>query len=264
MPDSLTTHFALTKPQDGASEDTWGVKLNGDLDAIDSALHALATSANFGVNDEGSANALAIACDPPHAAYVAGTRFFVKCLADNTGAVTLAVDGLAAKACKLNDGSALPAGVLKAQGVYQFVYDGADMRLVAERAAASTAEALAGTSAARIVTPAALGGLASTVSGTYVVKLPGGYMIQGGTASGTSPSITFPVAFSATPRVVLTAVSTGANTNSSDEGVRLATLASRSATGFSAVTSAEDETSDVFIGKSIDFDWIAFGPVAVA
>lgn len=41
MADTTTTHYGFTKPEVGASEDTWGTKLNQNWDDLDSDLNAL-------------------------------------------------------------------------------------------------------------------------------------------------------------------------------------------------------------------------------
>src|SRR5690348_13579714 len=41
MPDSFTQYWGFTKPEIGASRDTWGGKLNVDLDNIDLLIAAL-------------------------------------------------------------------------------------------------------------------------------------------------------------------------------------------------------------------------------
>jgi hypothetical protein len=60
MADTYTTNLNLTKPEPGAAEDTWGISLNADLDALDAIFKSDGTGTSIGLNI-GSGKTLSVA-----------------------------------------------------------------------------------------------------------------------------------------------------------------------------------------------------------
>lgn len=78
--------------------------------------------------DSGAANAAVVTLTPAPAAYAAGLALEVRMAATNTGATTINVNGLGAKAVQFN-GAAVTAGQLVSGQIYSMVYDGTNFQV---------------------------------------------------------------------------------------------------------------------------------------
>ncbi len=123
MPTS-TTRYAFQKPIVGGDADTWGgsAGLNGNLDEMDALFAALATT--------GSANAYVLTSGLSLPAYATGQQLSIIPNFTNTGAATINVDGLGARAITKLGANALAVGDLVSGRPYTLYYDGTQFQVV--------------------------------------------------------------------------------------------------------------------------------------
>lgn len=170
-----------------------GIALDGNVRS--QLLQALRSNAILHGVDLGAANAAVLTYAPAIPTLVDGMVLWFRAAATNTGATTLNVNGLGAKAIVGGAHAALQGGEIVANGKCVVIYSAALDKFVLIECTGAALQVAAGLMSNQALN---LGQFSASVAASGYQRLPSGLILQWGMQPSSSPSgtpVTFPLAF---------------------------------------------------------------------
>ena len=189
MADSTTTNLLLTKPEVGASTDTWGTKINTDLDTIDGVFKNDGT----GTAVNGTANGVLYINATKK--QVAGSALVFDGTNFGLGATPSTFTGLGAKVFESDGGATAYRGATS--GVEQYTNTYFNGGFLYKASGYATRFATASGAYAWYTAPSGSANAAITFTQAMTLNANGVLALQGASTSATGVGITFPATQSA-------------------------------------------------------------------
>ena len=159
---------------------------------------------------------------PTLTAYAAGQLFYFVAAGANTGAVTLNIDGLGAKAVTRDGATALAAGDINSGEIVVVIYDGTRFQMI------NAANSFGNTTINGTLTVTGNTGLQANVSITSALSVGGTFNVTGAAALGSTLAVTgkadLPTVSTASINAAVAVVTTGTVTNLTSTSASIASV----------------------------------------